>query len=149
MFMRTTFMPAAQARAAMPLHVAGIGRALEAMHQNRGEPRRAHRLRLPMAMAKNAARVGGIDFDGFGDGGEAKGGTGKKVAGDGLQVAADEPRVGLKRGEPRRKFCRRLATMDWLASLRFARQMGRPGPRDPYALKGVLGRLVGIEPTTS
>ena len=60
-------------------HVAGIGRALEAVHQNRREPRGAHRLRLPMAMAEDAARVGGIDFDGFGDGGQAKGGTGKKL----------------------------------------------------------------------
>ena len=37
------------------LHVAGIGRALESMHQNRREPRGAHRFRLPMAMAEHAA----------------------------------------------------------------------------------------------
>jgi hypothetical protein len=48
--------------------VAGIGRALEAVHQHRGEPRGALRLGLPSAVAENAAGIGGIDFDGFGDG---------------------------------------------------------------------------------
>ena len=66
------------------LHVPGIGRALEAVHQHRSEPRSALRLRLPVAVAEDAAGIGGIDFDGFSDGGQAKRRPGKKVADDGL-----------------------------------------------------------------
>ena len=89
-------------------HVARIGRAFEAVHEHRREPGGAHRFRLPMAMAEDAAAIGGIDFDGFGDGGQMKRGTREKVANDGLQMAVREPGMRLKRGKPARDLARRL-----------------------------------------
>lgn len=70
------------------------------MNQHCSEPCGADRFGLPMAMAKDAAAIGRIDFDRFGDGGQAKLGPGKVVADDGLQVAILEPWMRLKRGEP-------------------------------------------------
>jgi len=89
--------------------VAGIGRALEAVHQHGGEPRGALRLRLPVAMAENAAGIGGIDFNGFSDRGQAKRRPGKKVADDGLQMAVGEPEMGFEGSEPGGNFRRRAS----------------------------------------
>ena len=113
------------------LDVAGIGRALETVHQHRGEPRGALRLRLPMAMAENAAGVGGIDFDGFGDGRQAKRGPGKKVADDGLQMAVREPGMGFERGEPGRKFPQARERRNCLAYRWMARRKKWINPRVP------------------
>ena len=49
------------------------------MHQHRSEPRGAHRLGLPMAMAKYAAAIGRIDFDRFSGVGRRKAGRGRKL----------------------------------------------------------------------
>ena len=57
-----------------------------------------------MAMAEHAAGIGGIDFNSFGDGGQAKRGPGKKVADDGLQMAVGEPGMGFEGSEPGREF---------------------------------------------
>ena len=89
------------------LHVAGVGRALEAVHQHRGEPRGVLRLRLPVTVAENAAGIGGIYFNGFGDARQAKRGPGKKVADDGLQMAVREPGIRFKGSEPGGSFRRR------------------------------------------
>ena len=82
------------------LHVAGIGRALEAVHQHRSEPRSAFSIGQPVAVAEDAATIGGIDFHGFSDGGQAKRRPGKKVADDSLQMAVGKPARGFEGSEP-------------------------------------------------
>ena len=62
-----------------------------------------------MAMAEDAATVGGIDWDGVSDGGQAKGAPGKKIADDGLQVAVAEPWMGLEWSKPGRSSLGGLA----------------------------------------
>jgi len=66
----------------------------------------ANLLRLPVAVAKDAACVYGIDLYGFSDCGDSKFGAGKEISDDGLQVAVDEPRMWIERGEPGREFVR-------------------------------------------
>lgn len=84
--------------------IARIGRAFEAVYQHCGEARGAYRLGLPVAVTEDAAGIGGIDFDGFGDGGQTKLGPGEKVADNGLQVAVREPWMGFERREPGGRF---------------------------------------------
>ena len=89
--------------------VTGIGRALEAVHQHRGEPRSALRFRLPVAVTEDATGISGIDFDGLSDAGKAKRRPGKKVADDGLQVTVGEPGMGFEGREPGGRFRRRAS----------------------------------------
>ena len=123
-------------------HVAGIGRAFEAVHQHRGETRSALRFRLPMAMAENAAGVGGIDFDGFSDSGQAKRGTGKKVADDGLQMAVGEPGMGLEGSEPGGNSA---GARELSGTALDGTSEGIDKPSHSIVLGGKWERLVGIE----
>ena len=139
------------------LNVAGVGRAFKAMNQHHREPRGPLRLGLPVAMAQHAAAIRGIHLDRFGDGGEPKRRTGQIIANDRLQVAVAEAAARLKRRQTRQR--RRSVAA---ASLNSAIFMGFRGhgdsaiqPTGPIVPPAVcadwdaLGRLVGIEPTTS
>ena len=90
--------------------VAGVRRALEAVDQDQGETTGSDRLRLPMAVAEYAARIGGVDFDCFSCRGEAQGRAGIEVADDGLQMAAGQAAAGdelwKSRGKPCHSFVR-------------------------------------------
>jgi hypothetical protein len=82
-------------------------------------------------MAEDAATVIGIDFDGFGDRGQAKGGTPKKVADNGLEVTVGEPGVRLKRSEPGRRLRRDLERWTIWHHGDSPDERGLPSPRGP------------------
>lgn len=64
------------------------------MDEEYREPRGADRFRLPMAMAKDAAAVREVYFDGFGDGLKLEGRAGEEVAHDGLEMGVGEAAAG-------------------------------------------------------
>ena len=70
------------------------------MNEHHCQPRGTHLFRLPMAMAQHAASIGWIDFDSFRFGGQQKSRTRQEIANDGLQVAARQPGMRLKRAQP-------------------------------------------------
>jgi hypothetical protein len=81
------------------LNIPGVGRALEAMNEHCGEP--GSRVGLPVAMAENAAAVGGVDFYRLRDCGQGEWGARQEIADDGLKVAIGEAAQRHKRSQPR------------------------------------------------
>jgi len=72
------------------------------VNQDCCEPRGAHRFRLPVTMAQDAAAIAWIDLDYFSDGGESKAGPRQEVPYDGLDVAIGEPARRLEGSKPQR-----------------------------------------------
>ena len=137
-----------------------IGGAFEAVDEQDGQAVWTKVFRLPVAMAKHAAAVGGVDrhFN-------CRGGNGKRlpapvVSSQRLRVAASQPRGRLEGSQPVRAGRRAGGNTLFL---RADRQTGDERIRHPEELArrrrifgdfnrisgGGLGRLVGIEPTTS
>ena len=104
-------------------------------------------------MAEHAAAIGRVHLDRLRDSGKPEGRPGKKIADNRLQVAVGQAAARLKRREPPAGSpARRVSPThcDFHVFLGHGnsgnRQFGRLAA---YAVRERLGRLVGIEPTTS
>src|SRR5690348_7489398 len=84
------------------------------MNENKSQPLRANLLRLPVAIAKNAAVVGRIDQHSFCHGRQQEFWPWKKVADDGLQVPVGNPSPRFERNEAvKNRFDGGKSGLDW------------------------------------
>ena len=133
------------------LDVAGVRRAFEPVDHDQRKSCRTHSLGLPMAMAKHAAAVSRVHFNGFRSGFEAESRPGKIVPHNGLHVAIGEAAARHKSAQIRRQTGGHHAKRCFLMGFwNHEDSPVRPiGLIAPPSGEYRLGRLVGIEPTTS
>src|ERR1019366_5318933 len=94
------------------LHVTGARRALQAMNQEHREMGGPLWLRLPVAVAQDAAAIRRVHLDGVFNRAKLEPRTGQKVAYDGLQMAVPQPPAGFK-GRQTRKPGSAVATLQF------------------------------------
>ena len=151
-FIRTTLQPGLPGARRNALNVAGVRRAFQPVNQHHRQPLGAHRLRLPVAMAEHAAAVGRVHLDRLRYSRKPEGRPGKKIPHNRLQVAVGEAARAAQTEETppavRSGGIGRLTALSRILRGHGNSELGNRGCQ-PCAVREKLGRLVGIEPTTS